>query len=91
MEYVEWFDPEGTIHSDTKGYDHEHRPTTTDLKAYLAPVIDRYGCDGTLSHTEEWCRRKRLGQWLLIRDWLMENGGYCDCEVIYNVPDGVGL
>jgi|SRR5215471_4424252 len=42
-------------------------------------------CDGTLRFTLEYCRSKGLDEEKLA-EWAAEYGGYCDCEVLANVP-----
>ena len=44
-------------------------------------------CDHTLLHAEKWatCNGVDLN---MLREWLFDNGGFCDCEVLFNVmPD----
>jgi hypothetical protein len=48
------------------------------------------GCDHTYRFTEEWARRESV-DWHDLLDILEANGGYCDCEVVLNLPDGVDL
>lgn len=46
------------------------------------PVLER--CDHTLRHTEDWCALEWF-DWLSVREWLHSAGGFCDCEVLFNV------
>ncbi len=59
-----------------------------DLFSYLnresAPA-----CDHTLKETIEFLKSKQLNLEVVV-PWLDEHGGFCDCEVIYNVYDDVG-
>lgn len=59
-----------------------------DLLSYLnresAPV-----CDHTLRETVEFLKSKKINPEIVI-PWLGEHGGFCDCEVVYNVYDDVG-
>lgn len=59
-----------------------------DLLSYLnresAPA-----CDHTLRETVEFLKSKKINPEIVI-PWLGEHGGFCDCEVIYNVYDDVG-
>jgi len=62
-----------------------------DLKA-LFEWLDRPNpppCDHSHKETEQFLRKHGLpiGQTL---DWLKANGGFCDCEVIFNVTDKWG-
>jgi len=62
-----------------------------DLKA-LFDWLDRPNCppcDHTLKETAEFLRSRNLDVDKTVA-WLRENGGYCDCEVIYNVEDEFG-
>lgn len=46
-------------------------------------------CDHTLKETIEFLKSKQLNSEVVV-PWLGEHGGFCDCEVIYNVYDDVG-
>ena len=46
-------------------------------------------CDHTLKETIEFLNKRGLDKNLII-PWLNEHGGYCDCEVIYNVDEKWG-
>ena len=62
-----------------------------DLKE-LFDFLDRPNppaCDHTLKETIEFLNKKGLDIGTII-PWLNENGGYCDCEVIYNVDEKWG-
>lgn len=60
----------------------------------LILFVDRYvrrdGCDHTLRFAEEWARQESV-DWHDLLDILEDNGGYCDCEVVLNLPDGRDL
>jgi hypothetical protein len=43
-------------------------------------------CDHSLNHTIGFIRDKGLPEEKIVA-WLEEHGGYCDCEVIFNVED----
>ena len=58
----------------------------------LFDFLDREGaspCDHTLRETIEFLRERDLDVGRIV-PWLQEHGGYCDCEVIYNVEDIFG-
>ncbi|MDB6058289.1 MAG: hypothetical protein JWO95_2133 [Verrucomicrobiales bacterium] len=62
-----------------------------DLRA-LFDFLDREGappCDHTLRETIEFLKQRQLDVDRII-PWLHEYGGYCDCEVIFNVDDKFG-
>jgi hypothetical protein len=52
------------------------------LPCYIDRMIRASGCDNHLRWAGEWGRANRLPG--LLR-WLRANGGYCDCEVLFNV------
>ena len=59
-----------------------------DLKAlfdWLDETAD-VGCDGTLRRTQEFLRGRGQPDGD-ITDWLTDNGGGCDCEVLANVEE----
>jgi hypothetical protein len=70
-----------------------------DLKALLEKIDEsvfeeRNGeveclCDHTLRHTREFLRTRSLPEEPIVK-WLGEHGGYCDCEVVFNVGDSWG-
>jgi hypothetical protein len=43
-------------------------------------------CDGTLKLTRHWMRAHEIDEAANIPE-LEERGGYCDCEVLFNVTD----
>lgn len=62
-------------------------PTLAALFDHLCAKIEEEGCDFTLRYSKAF-----LGEHTLDVDavvvWLRESGGYCDCEVLANVPKG---
>jgi hypothetical protein len=63
----------------------------SDLKE-LFDFLDRENappCDHTLLETMQFLERKKISPERVV-PWLREHGGYCDCEVIYNVDDKFG-
>ncbi|HSY10021.1 MAG TPA: DUF2695 domain-containing protein [Candidatus Dormibacteraeota bacterium] len=46
-------------------------------------------CDHTLRETIEFLKKRGLDVEHIV-PWLREHGGYCDCEVIFNVDDKFG-
>ena len=62
-----------------------------DLRA-LFDFLDREGaqqCDHTLRETIQFLRQRGLDVERVV-PWLRAHGGYCDCEVIFNVEDKFG-
>lgn len=65
--------------------------THEDLRA-LFDFLDREDapqCDHSLRETVQFLQQRDLDVDRIVR-WLREYGGYCDCEVIYNVDDKFG-
>jgi hypothetical protein len=63
-----------------------------DLKAlfdYVDERLEQDGCDHTLKATRSFLAQQNLPQEPIL-DWLVEEGGGCDCEIIANVEDGWG-
>ncbi len=60
----------------------------------LISFVDRHvrsdGCDHTYRFTEEWARQESIN-WHDLLDILEANGGFCDCEVVLNLPEGADL
>jgi hypothetical protein len=47
---------------------------------------DAPACDHTLRETVEFLRQRGLDVERVV-SWLQEHGGFCDCEVLYNVEE----
>jgi len=63
----------------------------TNLRA-LFDYLDRENpppCDHTLRETTEFLQKRGLDVARVI-SWLREQGGFCDCEVIFNVDAEFG-
>jgi len=63
-----------------------------DLRGHLDVTISEVGipCDHTLSRTTEWAKRQCLDVDRVLAS-VREFGGFCDCEVLFNVtPDKFG-
>ena len=43
-------------------------------------------CDHSLRFAKEWCERNNLDDSVIL-EWLRENGGFCDCEILWNVDE----
>ena len=56
------------------------------LMIHLINQVGETGCDHTLRHAEAWARTRGI-EWDRLRRALYAGGGYCDCEVTYNVID----
>ena len=53
---------------------------------WLDEKLGGAGCDDTLRLTLEFAQLHALDE-RRLRDWTEKYGGYCDCEVLGNVPD----
>jgi hypothetical protein len=63
-----------------------------DLRDYLDSTMSGIGipCDHTLARTAEWAKKEGLEVEKVLGS-VREFGGYCDCEVLFNVtPDKLG-
>lgn len=55
---------------------------------YLDEVLEEHGCNETLKYTEKFLEHNGLSVEKSI-NWLRDNGGFCDCEVLANVEDKI--
>lgn len=55
---------------------------------YLDEVLEEHGCDDTLKYTERFLEDNELPVKKSL-NWLRDNGGFCDCEVLANVEDKI--
>ena len=60
------------------------------LKTYIDKKLDSSSCDHSLRFAKDWADSNKFDFNDLI-DILEENGGFCDCEVVMNLPDDVDL
>jgi len=58
----------------------------TALFAHVTAAVDRSGCQHSLAATEEWIAQAGVDHDSVV-EWLEDNGGYCDCEVVANAAD----
>lgn len=56
-----------------------------DLISFVEEKLSKNNCDHSLKHTRRWALDNKFDQNDLI-DILEANGGWCDCEVTYNLP-----
>jgi len=54
---------------------------------YLEKALQRVPCDHTLRYTTLFLTENKVSDPEKVVDWLTSNGGYCDCEVLYNVEE----
>ena len=62
----------------------------TELCVFIENRIENIGCDHSLKNTFEWAEKNGINKDDLI-DVLESNGGFCDCEVTYNLPEDCDL
>lgn len=53
----------------------------------LDQILETHDCDHTNQHTRNILRTMKLPNIEIVITWLQEYGGYCDCEVLWNVED----
>ena len=58
-----------------------------DLFDYLNEQSESTECNHDFSLTEQFLRDKQVNNVEEVLEFLRENGGYCDCEVIFNVEE----
>nr|WP_315153997.1 DUF2695 domain-containing protein [uncultured Flavobacterium sp.] len=54
---------------------------------YLDNKLEENGCDDTDKLTIEFLKKNKVDNIQTVRNWLSENGGYCDCEILANVEE----
>jgi hypothetical protein len=59
-----------------------------ELGNHLCARLSEQGCDHTLRLTQEWLGERGVAKVKGVIDALRNQGGYCDCEVLYNVVRG---
>ncbi|SRR6266566_3383754 len=57
------------------------------LGNYVVTQMQRVGCDNTLFFTEKWLAEHHVKNAPAVVELLEENGGFCDCEVLFNAMD----
>ena len=59
----------------------------SNLCACLAEQLDANdGCDHSLTFTREFLEKQKVDVEIVL-DWIVNEGGGCDCEVLYNVEE----
>lgn len=54
---------------------------------FLDEKLSNQECDDDLTFTYEFLEKNEFKNIEEIENWLKNNGGYCDCEVLYNVEE----
>jgi malonyl CoA-acyl carrier protein transacylase len=52
---------------------------------YLDEELSENECDHNLELTIKFLKSSKIENIDIVTNWLKENGGYCDCEVLANV------
>ncbi len=63
------------------------REIFTRLFDFLDQKLGKNDCDDTLNLTNQFLNENQVKNIEEIKNWLRENGGYCDCEVLNNVEE----
>lgn len=63
------------------------REKFTQLFDFLDEKLGEYDCDHSLKLTNVFLQEYKIENIEEIKNWLQENGGYCDCEVLNNVEE----
>lgn len=70
----------------------EMKPTYAELVDWIGvEVFDKDGnskCDTTLKRTQAFCEAAGA-DFEAVKQTLESHGGYCDCEIVYNVADSM--
>lgn len=53
----------------------------------LDDQLEENGCDDTHTLTIRFLKKNQVENMEGIINWLAENGGYCDCEILANVEE----
>lgn len=57
-----------------------------ELFIYLDKVLSNTECDNTLKITSSFLESHNLVNEKVIK-WMLDHGGYCDCEILMNIKD----
>ena len=63
------------------------KETFQKLFDFLDEKLLENNCDDKLKFTEEFFENNNIQNSVDVTEWLNENGGYCDCEVLNNVEE----
>ena len=54
---------------------------------FLDEKLEEHDCDDSLNLTNKFLETNHIENIEEVENWLKENGGFCDCEVLYNVEE----
>lgn len=63
------------------------KETFQKLFDFLDEKLSENNCEDKLKFTEEFFENNKIQNSVDVTEWLDENGGYCDCEVLNNVEE----
>ncbi len=63
------------------------KETFQKLFDFLEEKLSENNCDDKLKFTVEFFENNNIQNSVEVTEWLNENGGYCDCEVLNNVEE----
>lgn len=54
---------------------------------FLDEKLSKSDCEDTLKLTTEFLIINKIENIVETKNWLNNNGGFCDCEVLYNIEE----
>lgn len=54
---------------------------------YLDNQLEENGCDHSNKLTAEFLEKNKISNIENVLNWLADNGGHCDCEILANVEE----
>lgn len=54
---------------------------------FLDEKLEKNDCDNDLKMTKQFLESQHIQNMEEVENWLKENGGFCDCEVLNNVEE----
>ncbi|MBO6185033.1 MAG: DUF2695 domain-containing protein [Chryseobacterium sp.] len=54
---------------------------------YLEENLEENNCDNSLALTKQFWETNQIKNAEEVENWLKENGGFCDCEVLYKMEE----
>lgn len=61
--------------------------TFSKLFDFLDDELKKHGCDHSSLLTKTFLQKNGVSNIIEVTEWLAQNGGYCDCEILANVED----
>lgn len=54
---------------------------------FLDEELEGNACNDSLKMTKQFLEFQNIQNKEEVENWLKENGGFCDCEVLYNIEE----